>query len=68
MSPDPLVSQQNVIFTVSGTWKDNGLIKAHLDDEHQIRIDNFANPATPTKAVKVKIFIRLNVQISYSRV
>ncbi|CAG8493849.1 24324_t:CDS:2 [Gigaspora margarita] len=31
-------------------WEDNGLIKAQLDDEYQTRIDNFANPATPTKA------------------
>ncbi|CAG8745723.1 18048_t:CDS:1, partial [Dentiscutata erythropus] len=54
MSPDPLVSQQSVTFTVSGSLdydiKDNGLIVAQLDGEGNTNIDRFASPAKSTKA------------------
>ncbi|CAG8795849.1 33885_t:CDS:1, partial [Gigaspora margarita] len=54
MSPDPLVSNQSVTFTVSGTLdhdiKDNGLIIAQLDDKNGINIVHFPDHATPTNA------------------
>ncbi|KAF0484192.1 hypothetical protein F8M41_023064 [Gigaspora margarita] len=54
MSIDPLVSNQNVIFDVSGTLKndikDNGLVIAQLVDEDDNNIYRFRINATATKA------------------